>query len=215
MFHRIDGKDQTNYAWQPYQGDCESHVTNCTFTRCQSYAGGGIEVNTHNAFLTDCRFFGCNTVDKDGGAINVYIYERKSDWESNNIPSQVTLDGCLFRNCTALRDGGAIRSLAMDTTVIDCEFSGCTSNRDGGAIAVTNKVAQSTVIRGSSFDGTVASGTRDSRGRGGAVYTLAVELTIEGYTAPGETTTKRTTFTNCQTKKRQMAAAVLCTITVT
>ena len=192
VFHRIDGPTQKNYAWQPYGVVSESNVSNCTFTSCNACAGGGIELDTRMISMSGCDFYSCTTSLKDGGAINIYIFENV--YERNPLPSKMTLDSCRFVSCTAARNGGAVRTMSLDTIVNNCDFINTTAKvtgsasyfRGGGAITVSNKDAKSLTVTHSNFEGTTVNDRH-----GGAIYTEALELTINGGTR----------FSNCEAKK--------------
>ncbi len=191
VFHRIDGPTQGSYYHQPYNPESRTVMHNCTFTSCTSKAGGGIESDAHHVEFYGSTFTGCTTEKKDGGAVNIYIFEQNYNWTT--IESEVYMEGCRFVSCTAWRNGGAVRSLAVNTTFENCEFINTTascqnSGAGGGAIATTNNLATSLTIKGSTFEGCVA-----SNGTGGAVYTLAKELSVEAGDS-GE----KTYISNCQ-----------------
>lgn len=191
VFHRIDGPTQGNYYHQPYNPESRTVVNNCTFTSCTSKAGGGMETDAHHVEFYGCEFTGCTTEMKDGGAVNIYIFEQNYNWTT--YETDVHMEGCRFVSCTAWRNGGAVRSLAVDTTFVDCEFLNTTascqnSGAGGGAIAVTNTSGISLTIQGGSFAGCVA-----SNGTGGAIYSMAKELTVKASTSGG-----KTSISNCQ-----------------
>jgi uncharacterized repeat protein (TIGR02543 family) len=185
VFHRIEATNKSNLGPTPYYNVSQTLLSNCTFTGCKAEAGGGMESDATDIQLTDCTFTNCSSTKKDGGAINVYIYE--TDYNYTSIPSSIHLTGCSFISCTSNRNGGAVRSLAVDTTVTNCTFTNTVAKNDnsgngGGAIYVSNQDSNTTTITGCTFTGAVS-----NKGMGGAVYTLSKALTVTN-----------TTMTNCQ-----------------
>ena len=186
VFHRIEATNKLGSGSKtPYYDESQTKITSCTFTGCMAQAGGGLESDAVDIQLDFCTFTNCSSTMKDGGAINVYIYEE--DYNFTSIPSKIKLSGCDFIGCTANRNGGAVRSLAVDTEFENCHFTNTTAKNDnsgngGGAIYVSNQLAKTTTIKDCTFTGTTT-----NNGMGGAVYTLSKELTVSG-----------TTMTNCQ-----------------
>ncbi len=184
VFHRIEATTKP-LKQTPYFATSQTIIRNCDFTGCKAEAGGGMESDATGIQLTDCTFTNCSSTKKDGGAINVYIYEENYNYTS--IPSSIHLTGCHFIGCTANRNGGAVRSLAVDTVATNCIFTNTVAKNDnsgngGGAIYVSNQDSNTTTITGCTFTGAVS-----NKGMGGAVYTLSKALTVTN-----------TTMTNCQ-----------------
>ena len=163
VFHRVDG----NYnSW--------TEVTGCTFTNCSADAAGGLELDSKNINVTNCRFEHCVAKARNGGGFNV--------WPLNNgTPSAdcwVTLTGCSFLDCQALtQNGGGFRSAAVYTTVNDCTFTN-TSGAQGGGIAMSNTNAKEGKVYGCTFDRCTASN------QGGGFYCVAIKVEIGDYTYP-------------------------------
>lgn len=126
-------------------------VKDCTFADCRSGKDGGaiyanrsdgaIEVTGKSSF-TNCEACGgAQTGDKsmkgDGGAI--YTCGRLA-------VTGTQADPITFTDCTAYRDGGAIRTNNMNVAEVElawCEFSGCKSKQNsGGAMFIGAKTLQ-------------------------------------------------------------------------
>lgn len=190
VFHRIEATTKLGADTQtPYFAESQSEFNDCTFTACVAQgSGGAMESDACNIKLNNCTFTSCSTTGKDGAALNVYIYE--TSLTQNSVPSELHLDHCHFVSCTSGRNGGAVRSLAVDTEIKNCEFTNCTAKGEdsngGGAVYVNNTLASTTNITDCTFTSTRVT----SKGSGGAIYSAAKQLSVKG-----------TSVDNCQAIK--------------
>lgn len=180
LFHRIDTKTQRNYAWQPYAAYAVTNMENCSFSGCRANAGGGMESDALHLLLDNCSFVQCTTSSKDGGAINMYIFEENYNYTS--LPSEMRLTDCTFLSCTANRNGGSVRSLAVNTYIDGCQFSNSAALgggnasywTGGGAVCCSNQKATYLEIKDSTFNGSTMNNLP-----GGAIITFTKNLRIE------------------------------------
>ena len=200
VFHRIEATDKLgNNTRTPYYAESETHCTDCTFTGCEAQAGGAMESDATGIWLDNCTFTGCKTTVKDGGTLNVYIYEQDSKMNYNSIPSELHMTGCTIIGSNATRNGGAVRSMAVDNEFVDCTFTNtiATGNgKGGGAIYVSNNRSNTTTVKGCSFTGAVS-----NNGPGGAICTYSKELVVTG--SDNNSTTK---ITGCQAQSKDGGA---------
>ncbi len=191
VFHRIESTDKLGGGSKtPYYDKSQTLVYRCSFNGCKAEAGGALESDATDIQLYNCTFTGCSTTKKDGGAINVYIFEQDSTMAYNSIPSKLYLEGCTFTSCSGFRNGGAVRSMAVDNQFVECTFTNTTQtgsnsgNKGGGAIYVSNNRSVTTTVTDCAFNSAVS-----NSGPGGAICTYSKELRVSG-----------TTITNCQSK---------------
>ena len=183
VFHRMDR----------YIEGTLSQVTSCTFIDCEAKAAGAFESDvTEVIFDAKDNAEGtgkirnsvknCRATERNGGGVNVYSNNSATTAE----PSTVNISYTDFEDCHSVYDsnvkyGGALRSAARETTVSDCSFKNSFS-LNGGGVSISNDKGDTATIRNCSFDncGAVYSyNLPDQSGRGGAIFCLSKELTIE------------------------------------
>jgi predicted outer membrane repeat protein len=138
-------------------------LTGCTFRQNAAGQGGAICQQQGTLTLADCEFE-ANMAGRQGGAVDLADQQNAS------------MTRCAFRNNSMAQWGGAIMNKGMSLLLDACTFSG---NRAGygGAIYVylsstAGSWAQGVTMAHCLFAGNYASG------RGGALLTYYVELTI-------------------------------------
>lgn len=118
-------------------------VNNCVFRESSgSVETGGMAVsNTAGTVnFTDCSFINCTNTDMSTTAGCGAI------WNTGVL----TVDRCMFQNCSAAKDGGAIYN-RKDLTIKDCTFEGCTvgaASGNGAAIQSYNSSATTLTLQG-------------------------------------------------------------------
>ena len=173
---------------------CIMRVIDCTFDNCSAKngaaMGGAVRCSTHDLILRGCVFR--NTQGVTGGAVAM----------TNSNAKKVEIYGCVFDNCTATGNGGAVsapvgtlivgvedtgaedyRSTYLDNTEKDGynHFTDCAANRGGGIDNAKNDA--SVTMENVHFTRCVA-----KTSGGGALYTQAKTLSITG---------DANTFTDC------------------
>ena len=187
-------------------------VTGCEFTRCRAedryqpnYAqhyGGAINTKAYTTTITDSRFTDCVSTLREGGALHI---------GGRNNGSSATILRSTFTNCMAKTGGGAVMASTDTLEVSDSFFYGCQAfgqpgssyqyqNADkklqngGGAVSHSensrNRSTQSkTTIRNCVFSADPEGGTDalscSTATNGGAIWTRATTVTIEGCTING------------------------------
>lgn len=137
--------------------------------------GGALQVDGGKIDIETCEF-NSNDAVKNGGAIY---------FSSKNITA-IVKDTTLDEN-TAGADGGALRLVAGNTTIVNTDFSGNTAKGFGGAISASDTAVLA--IRATSEELGVTTATKAimqgniATSSGGAVYINGSEtLTVSGYT---------------------------------
>ena len=186
IFHFVN-----NYA------DFESYTTisGCNFEGCSATtSGGSVECGARDIHISNSNFRNSTANDKNGGALNIWSGNSEVNNGGQGNPttdSWVTLTGCTFENCYALKEndsnkgnGGAMRSTANYNTITDCTFIN-NIGTNGGAINLYSSRGVDAVISGCTFTGC------SGRERGGAIWCRSKNLTIQG------TGTKETVIRSC------------------
>ena len=165
-------------------------ISDCRFTDCHARAGGGLEtyapdVTVENSTFTRCYAMKMGTENgTNGGALNIF---------SNNDPSSAayssaSFTNCVFKGCTAVQNGGGLRSAALINTVTDCRFvvdeeSGTATGNsagNGGGMAFSNASAGSMAALSGTI---VVSG--NSANKGGGVYTASNITLLDSVSVTG------------------------------
>ena len=112
-----------------FLGQCASPtVINCIFRENEASFGGGIYMDNASPTLINCQFN--NSLADAGGA----IYSFGEGTGCNPV-----LDNCVFRDNTAIYNGGAIyHNGQVNSTLKNCVFTENTSSGGGGAIRNTD-----------------------------------------------------------------------------
>lgn len=122
-----------------------------------SSANTGVELNAVDSTALACIKFANFNSGSNGAGINAYttgendenyVTVRQCTFEGNRAASgagihgrQVTftIDKCIFKNCVATQDGGAIHlKVISPITVTGCEFTSCRATGKGGVVCVRN-----------------------------------------------------------------------------
>jgi hypothetical protein len=150
-------------------------IENCVFKNCSSsanYGGGALCIEQANPLIVNCIFENCSSTgaNSDGGAISL-----------SDSPN-VTIQACSFHQCSASRNGGALKiGFDGDTTssaqVIQCAFRENNAPDNGGAISV--EFGKGATITACAFLGNSAGE------EGGAIYEDAPPLQVGSSTFVG------------------------------
>lgn len=107
--------------------------------------GGAVRVNGGTAqFEGGCKFTGCYTIEKSGGA----IYESVT---SNKTPPTLTISGASFFACQSAVDGGAFRAYSGYTQIENTEIQNCQCAGEGGGFCFTNEGNSPVVLSNCTF----------------------------------------------------------------
>ena len=173
-------------ADKTYTGGTYFHINGCIFSNCEGRAGGALECDAQNNVVENCKFQHCKSIQRNGGALNIYIWENGNT--SNNCWATIT--NCEFEDCHVNKlnnagnaYGGAVRSAAKETTMTGCTFKNTSAEISGGALAVWSTGATKLTISDCSFSDASA------KSNGGAIYCTAREFTISKDTTISKATT--------------------------
>ena len=175
-------------------------VDNCHFIRCRAedrydtsalqHYGGGINTKVKTVAVTNSYFEDCVSTLKEGGALHI---------GGQGGGSMATITGSTFKNCTAKNGGGAILSSHETLTIDNSKFYGCGSSAsNGGAVyhyrnSRGDSQQNDLTITGCTFgkdpDDTESLGCSAAL-NGGAIWTRAGSVTIDGCTIDGCTASK-------------------------
>ena len=179
-------------------------VTGCKFTECKTVttprntaSAGAMETDSKSVSVTGTTFNHCVST-RGAGALNIYSLRNDKNGDCTAIIENCHFYGCSGSDKVTTEDafsGGALKSIAHDTTVKNCEFkdytdasgavfqTGCSF---GGAIGLCN-------INGSGIATIEACTFENCRSSvsGGAVYSKVKSLTLCGNTDKG------LSITNC------------------
>ncbi|KAA6378928.1 MAG: hypothetical protein EZS28_025545, partial [Streblomastix strix] len=198
---------------------------NTSFTECQGLWGGALDVDMGGGGILimdgSCKFINCKADDK-GGAMMIFIqlsnniitlqdglliegctsgnYGGGIVYESQESPSQLTVNKITLKDCVATSGGGGICGSIY--AIINCgegQLSGvsmteCQSKVGGGISSTINGNGKLTIKNKCQFD-TCSS----TNGNGGAIYAIisSSSTITSGVFISGTSSALKTTFTSC------------------
>ena len=170
-------------------------VDNCEFLRCRAedrydttalqHYGGGINTKVKTVTVMNSYFEDCVSTLKEGGALHI-------GGQGNGSKANIT--GSTFKNCLAKNGGGAMLSSHETLEITNSFFYGCSSSAsNGGAVyhyrnSRGDSTQKNTTIKnctfGTALDDSESEGCSATQ-NGGAIWTRAESVTIEGCTIDG------------------------------
>ncbi len=161
-----------------FNGETDGKHYGTAFINCAAARGGAVCISGKQADVSGAKFENCYCKN-EGGA----FYHNNNDKAST---SHCRIEASAFENCYTVTDekwsyGGAVNAKIGTLTLDTCSFKNCYARSDGGAInhGVDQGDRVKTEIINTVFDNCRTTGSHNSYGVGGCVYTRAMTVDVQ------------------------------------